>query len=235
MAFSKELVDAVDKTDAIVADFDGTLCRGNFIRALCFQQLRRARQEHDYTGLFRGALDAAKISLMLKPLKGKEAHDAKGVQLAYQALARLNLDRDDIRKYAIKYVLENAIPETQKLLVRFASKPKFLATLQGSTMAQVAAAHFDLNGGVSNVELFDKRDRLHGINIVMSNAQQKFELSSGQLRSQGIALEKCAVVGDGLCDKKLLEKALVSIAPTSAVPEILNVAKFHMEVSRNPS
>lgn len=83
---------------------------------------------------------------------------------------------------------ENTIEQVGEI-VRFASKPKFLATIAGSTASQVAVGHFKLDGFTSNADLFDSdngRFKLKGIEILIGDGSQKLEAVEKMLKVHGI-------------------------------------------------
>jgi len=222
----------IEKTDAIIVDLDKTLVKGRVAEGLGLWYLNREWNNHDYGKVATGVIGIAKIKFLLRKFKGKDTAEAKGIKLFYDALIKTGIgEKTEMQECALKYFKENTIEQVGEI-VRFASKPKFLATIAGSTASQVAVGHFKLDGFTSNIDLFDSdngRFKLKGIEILIGDGNQKLEAVEKMLRVRGISLKNCTAIGDGLPDIPLLRTAGFSIASPFATDAVRAITKIQLE------
>ncbi len=221
----------VDRTDAVIVDLDKTLIRGRVAEGLGRWYLNREWGNRNYCNVVVGIGDMVRIKAHLRKYRGTDAADAMGLAMFYSSLVRNGLgERNEMHDCAIGYFKMNEI-EPVKEIVSLASKPRFLATIAGSTAANAAVGHFILDGFTSNMDLFDSnngKSMLSGIQILIGDGSQKLEAVERMLRVHKISLKNCTVIGDGLPDIPMMRSAGLSIASPLAKDEVRAVAKIHL-------
>jgi phosphoserine phosphatase len=219
----------VDGTRAVIIDLDKTLVKGRVAEALGLWYLNREWDNRNYRKVAIGAIGMAKIPFLLR-FDRSDTAEAKGIQLFYATLIRAGIGKKtEMQENALKYLKGNSTEQVSEI-IRFASKPKFLATISGSVASQVAAGYFQLDGFTSNVDLFDSGNgQLKGIKIRIGDGSQKLEAVEKMLRVHGISLKNCTAIGDGLPDIPLLRTAGLSIASPYATEEVRAITKIQLE------
>ena len=218
----------MERTSSFVSDLDGTLCHGRLTAGgMGFRYLDNdvswPWNAHNYPRALRGIIGIAKIKFMLK--KGAATAETDGIKLLYDILVQNGLgERSEMLRYAWDYMLSHKIDSVVKLVANIPeNKFRIIATLAGSTGAQVAKSHLDFHDFVSNIDTFDARDRLTGITILMRTGEDKARCVGDELIRKGLHLKRSAVIGDGPGDIPMLMEAKVKIASPDAKPEVLAI------------
>lgn len=225
----KEIKRNVRDVDAFVFDFDKTIVKGRAMELIGQELLRKDWSEHRYMKVVEEIKDGARIKAHMWRHRKEEDAEGECVRRFYDAVMKHTvLCRKEMEVLTLDYISQNTIAEVNEI-VKCADKPKFLATLSGTTIAEMAAWHFKMTGFVSNIEQFDGKDALQSISIIMANGEQKLDKVERMLWQMGrIDIRRCAVVGDSATDIPLLSKAAVSIASPYAMPEVNRIAKLHV-------
>ncbi len=227
----EKVLNAVNKTKAIIVDGDNTLWKGRVAEHIGKEYLIGQVLRRNFGNVFKGTKEAMKIKFLLRKNKDNEKPETEGIKLFYNLLIDWNLGEKQTFERIAKYHFErNSIKPVQQIVV-FSTVKKLLATLGGSTAAEVAKNYYCLDDFVSNIDIFRKIgyiQKLDGIDIVMSNGAEKLEMVEKWLRKYKIKIKDCAVIGDSLSDLPLLEKAGISISSPGSVNRVKDIADFQM-------
>ncbi|MGD0729198.1 MAG: HAD hydrolase family protein [Candidatus Micrarchaeaceae archaeon] len=177
--------------------------------------------------IMKKGIDGYKEVVELEKKSGKDS--AEGLKLFYQKLVENGLGtKEELVKFADKYISTHIVETTWDIL-RSTRKPKFLASVNGSSVAQAASDIFGFTNCASNQDWFDVTGRLKGVNITIRDGEYKVRAVHDMLKAEGLHLRDAVVIGNGINDIPMLEKARLSIASPFAIPEVMAVCEVHME------
>ncbi len=227
----EKVLNAVNKTKTIIVDGDNTLWKGRVAEHIGKEYLISQVLRHNFRNVFKGTKETIKIKSLLRKNRNNEKPETEGIKLFYKLLVDWNVGEKHIFERIAKYHFErNSIKPVQQIVV-FSTVKKLLATLGGSTAAEVAKNYYCLDDFVSNIDIFKRIghvQKLDGIDIIMSNGAEKLETVEKWLRKYKIKLKDCTVIGDSLSDLPLLEKAGISISSPSSVNKVRDIADFQI-------
>ncbi len=227
---------AIATADALVSDGDRTAWKNNvaehgigipyIVNALKTLYLRRAY--NGITGYFE-------VKKLVRESLGSEKDSSQGLKLFYDKLIGNGIGtHEEMGRFAYHYIYGHRIKATSEIIRAFYNSPKyiFLASTNGSTIAEAAKRIFGFYDAVSNVDLFDEGGRLKGVNLVIKNGREKLEAVHNMLAKRKIRVGNCVVMGDQGSDIPMMMAAGFSIASPFAIPEVKRIATFCIEDER---
>lgn len=230
---AKSVIDSISATKGLVLDLDNTLIDGRIAEGLghgyIFDELRHLH----FSNFVGGVRGARRIKSMLRKDPDNLDKEVEGLRMLYGYLVSRGVGTvTGMSRYAKKYVQSHLLVGSY-VISRDAILPKFLATLGGSTGALSAmfalgelSMHFE--DRVANIDLFDKKGRLEGIQLLMRSGEDKLESAERMLFRHGLKIKDCAAVGDNDGDVPMLMSAALPIASPLASEKVRKIAKMEM-------
>ena len=227
----REILPRVDRTKAIIFDADKTLWKGRVSEGIGYAYLRRELLRGHMGTVYAGVKGIIGIKSALRKDRERPDAEARGLVMFYDALKSAGLGRrHEMAAYAMRYILDNPLASTTALSHSVRDDmPKFIATMGGSTAANVAA-EYHYARPVSNQDMFDKEGKLQGALILMWDGEDKLRAVEDMLISEryGFRVRDCTVVGDSRTDIPLMSAAKLSIASPLATSEVHEIAKLFL-------
>ncbi len=218
----ESIVKQINKTKAVILDGDNTLWKGRASKGIGTYILARELRKGHLITVLKGISGAKRVSNIAK--SDSKNGDWMGLEEFYKVMSGLTtVTRSQMLEASRKYIRENQINEVARLVSDYnVYRPSFLITIAGSSVAQSACDILPLSGYQSNIDKFDSKERLTGVDIRIKNGSDKTISAMDLLRPLGIALRDCTVIGDSENDLELLSESGFSIASPLAIDSVKN-------------
>ena len=114
----ENVINAVNKTKAIIVDGDKTLWNGRIAEYIGKEYLINQVLRRNFGNVFKGAKEAIKIKSLLRKNKNNENAETEGIKLFYDLLVDCNLGEKHIFERIANYYFErNSIKPVQKIVL----------------------------------------------------------------------------------------------------------------------
>ena len=211
------------KISAMVVDGDKTLWEGRALEGICKAYLRQETMKLHLPTVYRAIRGVCEVKAIVKRYDGNVEGEMLGQKRAYEVLVENGLGRkDEMYSFAGSYINGQVIRNVSDLIVekiRFGI-PVFLATASGTSAEMYSMNHFHLKDAVSNKELFDEKGRLSGVELIITNGENKLDATKAMLDGYNMRLGDCVVVGDSKLDIPMLKAAGFPMASPFATDEV---------------
>jgi hydroxymethylpyrimidine pyrophosphatase-like HAD family hydrolase len=209
-------------TDAIIVAGNNTLWRGNVAAGIRKEYVIRRALAFDFAAV-KASLRGTKHVKEVVKASGVNG-EAEGLKALYQVLTENGMGREsEMRAYAYKYIRRHEITAVRAIIVD--AKPDILthlATIGGSTAANVAETYFNIFHCVSNRDIFQD-GWLAGIELLVRNGEEKLSATVSRLEEFNLKIERCAVIGASEEDIPLLKAAGQRFASPMANDEVKRI------------
>jgi hydroxymethylpyrimidine pyrophosphatase-like HAD family hydrolase len=221
-----------DKAPAVVSDGDRTLWCENVAEhgmgvPLIIKMLRQGRIPVAIESI-KGYFEI-KRAVKSNPSLGSDP--VEGLQMFYSKLKRAGIGtKDEMAELAFRYILHHQVLSTSVILKGF--NTRFLATCNGSSVAEAANKVFTFRSMVCNTDVFyldqsksgQKPYKIDTIDIKIKDGEDKARYVYDMLNNQGIRLKDCVYMGDGPNDIPSMMIAGFPVASPFATEEVRAVA-----------
>ncbi len=210
---------------AVVVDGDKTLWKGRVAEGIGKSLLISELQKLHLRTFLRGFSGAKRVKSIIAENPGIKG-ETLGQMEFYNILTENHLGKkEDMVKIATNYINKNTIPEVSSLIFQFSQEgiPIFLSTAGGTTSLEAAIKIFKLTDGVSNTELFDKNNKLIGIELTITNGENKLYKTVELLNKYNIKLSDCLVIGDSALDIPILKASRDAVFSPLATEDVKQI------------
>ncbi len=221
-----------DKAPAVVSDGDRTLWHKNVTEHGMGVPIiiKMLRQGHILIAIesIKGYLEI-KRAVENNPILGSDP--VEGLPMFYSKLKRAGIGtKDELTEMALRYILCHQILSTSVILRGFNNR--FLATCNGSSVAEAANKVFAFRSIVCNTDVFyhDRSEngpqsyKIDNIDIKIKDGEDKARYVYDMLNNHGIRLKDCVYMGDSTNDIPSMMIAGFPVASPFATEEVKAVA-----------